>query len=246
MRQISLAACLLAILASFVLSFTTWLDLGTLAGYASLAVALPFCVDGYVVCALTTWLLPGSSDRLARLARLNLYGVGLASVLAQASYHGWLVGSASPGKALLAVVVGALPPAVAVLAVHLRARDVREVSEAATPPATPQRSPEPMQSPPPAARPEVAMPVVTASSQPQVRAVVAAPVAPAVSRPRHKVDASGSGPRTKSASVDDVRKLVKAGLGRNAIAERLGIGTGAARTLIERVKAEDAGLRVVS
>lgn len=133
MRQISLAACVLAILASFVLSFSTWLALGLLAGFGTLAVALPFCVDGYVVTALTTWLLPGTSDHLARLAKTNLYGIGLASVISQAGYHGWLVGAGSPGKAVLAVVVGALPPAVAVAAVHLRARDVRELaSETAT------------------------------------------------------------------------------------------------------------------
>lgn len=133
MRQISLAACVLAILASFVLSFSTWLALGLLAGFGTLAVALPFCVDGYVVTALTTWLLPGTSDHLARLAKANLYGIGLASVISQAGYHGWLVGAGSPGKAVLAVVVGALPPAVAVAAVHLRARDVRELaSETAT------------------------------------------------------------------------------------------------------------------
>jgi hypothetical protein len=252
MRQISLAACLLAILASFVLSFSTWLALGVLAGFGALAVALPFCVDGYVITALTTWLLPGTSDHVARLARANLYGIGAASVISQASYHGWLIGSASPGAAALAVAVGALPPAVAVAAVHLRARDVRELaSETSTRQA--ERAPQPETAPalPPAARPPSDFPTVavTASQQPaevpqSSSAAEGLPSWPPARPSRKpttappKVDASGSGPRTKPASVDDVRPLVNAGMGRAAIAERLGIGTGAARALIESVRAE--------
>lgn len=165
MRQLSTVACCVAILASFLLSAGTWLALGTLAGFGVLAFAMPLAVDGYVVTAITVWLADGIPASVASQAKYNLYAVGAASVIAQASYHGWLIGTGSPGKASLAVVVGALPPLVAVLAVHLRARAVREVSEAATPAATPQRRPEAAPAPLPAARPEVVTPAVTASSQ---------------------------------------------------------------------------------
>jgi hypothetical protein len=246
MRQISLAACLLAILASFVLSFSTWLALGVLAGFGTLAVALPFCVDGYVITALTTWLLPGTSDHVARLARANLYGIGAASVISQASYHGWLIGSASPGAAALAVAVGALPPGVAVAAVHLRARDVRELaSETSTRQAEPTPQPDTAPALPPAAPAPSNFPTVpAAASQQSSSAAKGLPSWPPARPSRkpttapHKVEASGSGPRTKPASVDDVRPLVNAGMGRAAIAARLGIGTGAARSLIESVRAE--------
>src|SRR5437763_7333036 len=139
-REVSTLACWVAILASFVLSFSTWLALGTLAGFGMLAVALPFCVDGYIVTSLTTWLTPGVSNGLARFARSNLYSVGLVGVTAQAGYHGWLAfpegATGWPGRSVLATAVGALPMAIATLAVHIRARAVKE------PAALPQSQPD--------------------------------------------------------------------------------------------------------
>jgi hypothetical protein len=267
-REVSTLACWVAILASFVLSFSTWLALGTLAGFGLLAVAMPFCVDGYIVTSLTTWLTPGVSERLARFAQGNLYSVGLVGVAAQAGYHGWLAfpegATGWPGRSVLATAVGALPMAIATLAVHIRARAAREgtpvqqpelqtalatTSIAAPASATPQR---------PASVATLSAPLATQPvqhSQPVTIAPApsrpAPPVAPAAAPeprsktpPHHKVEQSGSGPR-RSVTVDDVRPLIRAGLGRNAIAQRLGIGTGTARRLIDEANAESGRLVAV-
>jgi hypothetical protein len=268
-REVSTLACWVAILASFVLSFSTWLALGMLAGFGVLAVALPFCVDGYVVTSLTTWLTPGVSDRLARFARANLYSVGLVGVAAQAGYHGWLAfpegATGWPGRSVLATAVGALPMAIATLAVHIRARAVREpaalpqsqpdqsarTTAFATPPASatlprPASAVEP--SAPPTTRPVQHSQPVTIAPAPvrpaQPAAPAAAPEPPRQTPPRHKVEQSGSGPR-RSVTVDDVRPLVRAGLGRSAIAQQLGIGTGTARRLIDEANAESGRLVAV-
>lgn len=267
-REISTLACWVAILASFVLSFSTWLALGTLAGFGVLAMAMPFCVDGYIVTSLTTWLTPGVSERLARLARGNLYSVGLVGVVAQAGYHGWLAfpeGALGwPGRSVLATGVGALPMAVATFAVHIRAMAVRE-------PASSQPAPELQTAPatalatapasatrqhlaPPTATPAPPVTQPVPDSQPvRVAPAVSAarPAAPATAPgpqpktpPRQKVEQSGSGPR-RSVTVDDVRPLIRAGLGRNAIAQQLGIGTGVARRLIDEANAESGRLVAV-
>lgn len=265
-RELSTVACCAAILASFLLSAGTWLALGELAGFGVLAFAMPLAVDGYVVTAITVWLASGIPAGVARQAKYNLYGIGAASVVAQASYHGWLVGTGSPGKALLAVVVGALPPLVAVLAVHLRARAVREVSEAATPAATLQRRPEAVPAPPPAARPEVIeqptspipgrsaqhMPASPQSVPPQatpVYAVVASSsaVPPAESLgeaapARHKVEESRSQSSAHGTSEPDVRRMLAEGLTTAQIAARLGCSP---RTATRRIAAVRAQRRLV-
>lgn len=295
-REVSTLACWVAILASFVLSFSTWLALGTLAGFGVLAVAMPFCVDGYIVTSLTTWLTPGVSERLARLARGNLYSVGLVGVVAQAGYHGWLAfpeGALGwPGRSVLATGVGALPMAVATFAVHIRAMAIREgtpaqqpepqttpatastapasatlrpLSPAAAPPAPPVTQPVPDSQPvrvapatagqttTPAQTPTVPGPPTIQPQPVRVAPAVSAarPVAPAAAPgpqpktpPHHKVEQSGSGPR-RSVTVDDVRPLIRAGLGRNAIAQQLGIGTGVARRLIDEANAESGRLVAV-
>lgn len=119
--------CLAAISGSFVLSFDTWVAIGQLAGFGALAVAMPLCVDGHVMTALTTWLSP-VSERLAAFARINLYAVGAASVLAQSTYHGIITWQQTHDEArtLLSVGAGAFPPIVATLAVHLAVGIVRE------------------------------------------------------------------------------------------------------------------------
>lgn len=273
LREISTAACWLTIVASFVLSFSTWLALGQLAGFGVLAVALPFCVDGYVVTSLTTWLMPEVSAKLAKFARANLYAVGLVGVTAQAGYHGWLVASGTPaggqGQTLLATAVGALPMAVATLAVHIRARVARELAAprpvpaaqtaittplsglASTPAPQPEKSAAPL-SPAPSLRTSEtprAQDATVTTRPAQVPAVaptsrVAAPAPQRTARPRPIAEESGSGPR-REVTVDDVRPLVRAGLGRNAIAERLGVGTGVARRLIDEANAEPGRLVAV-
>lgn len=277
LREISTAACWLTIVASFVLSFSTWLALGQLAGFGALAVALPFCVDGYVVTSLTTWLMPEVSAKLARFARGNLYAVGLVGVTAQAGYHGWLVASGTPqqpaggqGQILLATAVGSLPMAVATLAVHIRARVARELTAprpapvaqtatttpfnglASTPAPQPEKSaallsPAPSLRTSETPRAQDATPVTARPAQVPAVAPTSRGAAPAprrTARPRPIAEESGSGPR-REVTVDDVRPLVRAGLGRAAIAQRLGVGTGVARRLIDEANAEPGRLVAV-
>lgn len=270
-REVSTLACWVAILASFVLSFSTWLALGTLAGFGVLAVAMPFCVDGYIVTSLTTWLTPGVSDGLARFARSNLYVVGLVGVVAQAGYHGWIAfpegATGWPGRSVLATAVGALPMAIATLAVHIRARAAKEGTPATQPEsratpatalATADLATSLQQTPagPGLARAAAPNPVEP-TIQPWPVTVAPAPVRPVQPAvpaaapkprptvpPRPEVKASGSGPR-RSVTVDDVRPLVRDGLGRSAIAQQLGIGTGTARRLIDEANAESGRLVAV-
>ncbi len=86
-----------------------------------LAFALALCVDGYIVCALVTWLSP-VSERVARFARWNMYAAAGIGVLAQSAYHGASVYAATHTiwRAVLATVVGALPLLFSALSVHLR------------------------------------------------------------------------------------------------------------------------------
>lgn len=123
--------------ASFGLSASTWIALADLAGFtgsvgpAGLAVDLawlmPVAVDGYVVVALLLWMAP-VPVRVARFARSNTYAAASVGVLAQAAYHALSVYSATGEvwRLVMAAVVGALPPAVAALAVHMRALLVRQ------------------------------------------------------------------------------------------------------------------------
>jgi len=88
---------------------------------------LPVAVDGYVVVGLVLWMAD-VPEKVARFAKRNTYGAAGIGITAQSAYHllftlsetdqGWRVA--------LAAVVGALPPAVAALAVHMRALIRRE------------------------------------------------------------------------------------------------------------------------
>ncbi|MGH8572185.1 MAG: hypothetical protein ACREX8_06370, partial [Gammaproteobacteria bacterium] len=127
LRVAGVLFCLAAISGSFVLSFGTWLAVGVLAGFGVLAVAMPLCVDGYVMTALTAWLSP-VSERLAKVAGRNLYAIGAASVLVQSSYHGVVTWQAThdTARTLIAIGAGAFPPLIATMAVHLAVSIVRE------------------------------------------------------------------------------------------------------------------------
>lgn len=227
-REISTAACWLAIFASFVLSFSTWLALGDLAGFGRLALAMPLCVDGYIVTALATWLMPEVSERLARFARANLYSVGLASVAAQAGYHGGIAYGQAVWRVALAMVAGGLPPAIAVLAVHIRARTVREL-------ATPQQTEEPEVATDTQVSPGPPIVAITLS-EPAVPAAVPSPAvsAPAArtAAPRPSVEKRGSGPRSKPAGEADVAAWLAAGMSHRDIGQRLGVST---RTATRRI-----------
>ena len=96
-----------------------------------LAWLMPIAVDGYVVVALVLWMAPVPA-RVAHFAKVNTYAAAAIGVAAQSAYHALTVWSAQPvdhreaWRAVLAAIVGALPPAVAGLAVHMRALIRRE------------------------------------------------------------------------------------------------------------------------
>jgi len=131
--------------ASFGLSAATWIALAVLAGFDAtltvpdlgvvlrLAWLMPAAIDGYVVVALVMWMSPVPA-RVARFARTNTYVAASIGVVAQSCYHALTTWSATgvTWRAVLAAVVGALPPAVAGLAVHMRAL-VRRESATRTP-----------------------------------------------------------------------------------------------------------------
>lgn len=129
--------------ASFGLSAATWIAMARLAGFtttlplpgtdlvADLSWLMPVAVDGYVVVALVLWMAP-VPHRVAHFAKVNTYAAAAVGIVAQSAYHAFAVWSAQPAgdreawRAILAAVVGALPPAVAALAVHMRALIRRE------------------------------------------------------------------------------------------------------------------------
>jgi len=123
----------LVLIASFGLSASTWIALGVLAGFTGqlgflrLAWLLPLAVDGYLVVALVVWM-SDVPQRVARFARTNTYVAATIGVAAQAAFHALTIwtGSGTLWRAGLAAIVGALPPGVAALAVHLRALLRRE------------------------------------------------------------------------------------------------------------------------
>lgn len=141
--------------ASFGLSAATWIALAELAGFTDtitvlgvtvgLAWLMPIAVDGYVVVALVLWMSP-VPHRVAQFAKVNTYAAAGIGVIAQSAYHAFTVWSAQPAdhreiwRAVLAAVVGALPPAVAGLAVHMRAL-IRRESQTTRPPAAPAEQP---------------------------------------------------------------------------------------------------------
>jgi hypothetical protein len=144
--------------ASFGLSATTWVALAELAGFTArltvadvtlrLAWLMPVAVDGYVVVALVLWMAP-VPPRVAAFAKRNTYGAAGIGIAAQSAYH--LLHTASITtelwRVVLAAIVGALPPAVAALAVHMRALIRRESGTTATPDTTPVPVPSPTMAP---------------------------------------------------------------------------------------------------
>lgn len=152
--------------ASFGLSATTWIALAQLAGFTNtmtvfgvtlaLAWLMPIAVDGYVVVALVLWMAPVPKE-VAAFAKRNTYFAAGTGILAQSAYHllSTMSTTSEIWRVVLSAVVGALPPTVAGLAVHMRALIRREsntnnnshttsstVSAAtATTPTTPQQPP---------------------------------------------------------------------------------------------------------
>lgn len=128
--------------ASFGLSAATWIALGDLAGFGS-PVALPFgmrarlswlmpvAVDGYVVVALVLWMSPVPA-RVASFARANTYTAAGCGVIAQSAFHALTTWTTTGvlWRAILAAAVGAMPPAVSAVCVHMRALLHREAHTA--------------------------------------------------------------------------------------------------------------------
>ncbi|MEU4789414.1 hypothetical protein AB0F95_06890 [Micromonospora tulbaghiae] len=152
------------LVASFGLSASTWIALAELAGFTaritipgtsvSLALAwlMPIAVDGYVVVALVLWMAPVPA-RVATFAKKNTYGAAGIGIAAQSAYH-LLQTNANTDetwRVAMAAIVGALPPAVAGLAVHMRALIRRESGRtlAATGTGTARTFPAPAETPTP-------------------------------------------------------------------------------------------------
>jgi hypothetical protein len=142
--------------ASFGLSASTWIALANMAGFTghlttptpfgpivfALAWLMPIAVDGYVVTALVLWTAPVPPN-IAAFARKNTYAAASVGVFAQSAFHSLTILSAtdSPWRSIMSALVGALPPGVAALAVHMRALVRREGSRTNTQPITVRRTP---------------------------------------------------------------------------------------------------------
>lgn len=135
------------LVASFGLSASTWIALARLAGFTdtltipqigvTLAMAwlMPIAVDGYVVVALVLWMSPVPA-KVAAFARKNTYGAAGTGIAAQSAYHLLSTMDHTDSKdwwrVVMAAIVGAIPPAVAGLAVHMRALIRRESARTTT------------------------------------------------------------------------------------------------------------------
>jgi hypothetical protein len=133
------------LVASFGLSATTWIALAELAGFDGTATIpglgitvamswlMPIAVDGYVVVALVLWMSPVPKT-VAAFAKKNTYFAAGTGIIAQSAYH--LLDTASTAdqqwKIYLAAIVGAIPPTVAGLAIHMRALIRREIPSTIT------------------------------------------------------------------------------------------------------------------
>jgi len=147
--------------AAFGLSASTWIALARLAGLTGqsgigsatvdLAWLMPVAVDGHLVVSLVLWLAP-VAERVRHFAKVNTYGAAGVGIVAQSAYHLAMTatGVGVPGwRTAMAAAVGALPPTVAALAVHMRALLRHERLAAGTPrhaieDATPDTVAEPM------------------------------------------------------------------------------------------------------
>lgn len=164
--------------ASFALSASTWIAMAVLAGFTAaahiglldvtlrVAWLMPVAIDGYVVVALVLWMSPVPAT-VAEFAKKNTYGAAGIGIAAQSAYHLLATNSETDQlwRVVLAAIVGALPPAVAALAVHMRALIRRETDRTTVASGTT-----------PATKPSVSTPAATPIT-------VAAPTLPAVATP---------------------------------------------------------------
>jgi hypothetical protein len=166
------------LVASFALSASTWIAMAVLAGFTDTATLplidvtlrvawlMPVAVDGYVVVALVLWMSPVPAS-VAEFAKKNTYGAAGIGIVAQSAYHllSTLSATDQTWRVVLAATVGALPPAVAALAVHMRALIRRETDRTTTGSAAPAVSTRTASAPvtPPAPAPITARPDTTST-----------------------------------------------------------------------------------
>jgi hypothetical protein len=210
------------------LSASTWVALANLAGFTStltvagvtarLAWLMPVAVDGYVVVALVLWMSPVPTH-VARFAKRNTYGAAGIGICAQSAYHLLFTASTTnqTWRVVLAAIVGALPPAVAGLAVHMRALLNREHANptVAVPPVVVPVEPIPAPTPPtPSVLTTVPQPTTPAepiapAPDPAPAVVTVAPVtvpAPAAPTPAElaaRITRPTPGPGTDRAAVSN-------------------------------------------
>lgn len=118
------------IVATFALTAATWVAIGRIAGFGQtvatpygvvhIAWLMPFAADGYVVVALLVWT-HARGTALRRFARNNVYVSAALGVAGQSAYHTLTtMASGSPNwHVAMALVFGAVPPAVTALTIHL-------------------------------------------------------------------------------------------------------------------------------
>lgn len=239
----------LVLAASFILSADTWHALGVLAGFGDrLSWLLPVSVDGYVTVALILWTAPVPA-KVARFARTNTYAGALVGVSAQSSFHALTIYSASglDWRVYLAAVVGALPPAVAGLAVHMRSLVRRESTLRSTvterEPARPPVAPVPVSVPaPPADLPQVTAPIVAPPVPAGVPAVEPAPVAEAEVPKRARKPVGASVPRRPFTVTQQAAAAMEAGgMDVPTIALTLGVTERQARNALRAAKTTGGG-----
>lgn len=195
---------------AFVAGVPALLWAGRLAGLGTMAGTVPATVDGALVLLTAAWAVQRGSGRGGHgWSTLVAVTVVLSAALQVA--HARSVTDAATGVELaVALVVGALPPVVTLVAVHagLELQAGKPAARRATP-APVRKSTEP----------------VTTTPAPVAKPVVAAVPARA--------------PRTTPApiDVDEVRRLVDAGLSQRGIAERLNTSKSSVARVLARSEA---------
>ena len=214
--QLASIASWAVLAASFALSASTWIAMAVLAGFTSTATLpvidvtlrvawlMPVAIDGYVVVALVLWMSDVPAT-VAEFAKKNTYGAAGIGIAAQSAYH--LLATQSETNQLwrvvLAAIVGALPPAVAALAVHMRAlirrgTDRTQVTTSGTAPADkPVRTPTHVSVPAVPDPVQVAAPTLPTVATPSITAP--RPADPKPSTTPAATPESATAPRTEPA-----------------------------------------------
>lgn len=215
-RELQLLICVVALVFAFVLSGTTWIEIGHRSGYGALSWMLICAFDAYIIAVLLAWWEPNSA-RSEAFARRSVYGMTLASSVTQGIYHSAAVLALhEPAwQAGLALVVGLAIPVVAALTVHSLTLSQASVLDAArNQPAQPAES---LADLVPSAPQTQRTAVPQAALTPQPAATEAAPLQPA--RAAAPANPRGSG---VDITIEDVRAGLAAGKSPKQIATQYG------------------------